>query len=1095
MIHMLSRFVMHSTRFTRPLMILCALCLFLSESNCGSALFAADGSAYQLHLQVQWTAPRNSRRTIILLPGENVSVEQGAVFRDAALRREELIAQLKRAPGQEWRISFDDPATRGGVTFLCQGSSLGTLHVVLRDEAKLLGETTLTLADLSQPAHEITLPKGEGTLRIFRENASPIQVLPGKSHVVHEPGEQFRAQVVGQFTGPIDRKRHPVLHWEILSSRASKLLSEGKLNFQIPKRVTSSALAMDVQIPLPAQEGVYDLRFQLETREGAQPGFQTIQIVVHGSTPTSMSALTPADEQRFVSLVSAETKSPAESVLPIPTVEENRTPIERKLGLVLHSPWQLTNLWSDRATDPETGRQVADWTTISTAGKKLVSELLAQKATVLILGVHADGVVLTPNSAEAYRSTAIDDGRLRSSTLDPFPKDILELLFREFDQRGCTLIPELNLNAIDEPLEQQRLRTSAGRDRIDLRNQAGHSWSETHPESALGAHYDPLAPEVQQRIDELAAEIIVRYQHHKSFGGIALSLHGETWACLPGVNWGQGQNPTRTASLPSPITPATSLEDSPSISPAKIALRCRSLAELYSRISRRLDQSKAERRLYLTLDKLLPTGSCREDAIHLLHAGQSLENLFPFSGIEPKLLAQESGIRLLRPYLFASQKSVSAEEAVLLSAFNASPAITQSFQGSNAVLLAKTPIAMQAARQITSPGQADPSRFWAQVLGSGDIHELFATWTSSAELGIRQERSLARIIHQLPGWRGRTLVGVTQPLSIQKITATDETWLLVINGSALPVTWEFQTAGKLGGPIVRTLGQGTDIQKLDQERTWSWSLQPYDVQACRIPTPSFELSSTKVIIPPDQLTRISDRIERLEKSFVAIRERTSAEKYLLPNADFEQETPQPAQPPGWNYEFESNPPPRLDTLNPRSGKHALKLHCDKASVPSKITTFPLSLNREKHLAVSLWLRAAQPDSQVRLVFSGPRAKDWSKTTDLTCSPEWQHFVFRISDVPAELKEATLGIQFSSVGSIWVDDVEMFPQRITPNDERQLTRNLSAIRLAWQEQRYSDCLRLLDGYWARFLTDAPHTSTSSEPRLPQLGTRYRELIIR
>lgn len=1089
------RFAMISLRLMLRVGILCALLPAFLETGREDGLFAAEPAGYQIRLQVQWTASQNSRRTLILLPGENVSLEQGTVLRDAPLHREELIAHLKRAPSQEWRVSFDDPTTQGSVAFLLQGHQQGTLHVVLRDELKLLGEITLTLAELSQASREIAITKGEGTLRIHRENVGPIQILPRKSHVLHEPGEQFQAQVVGQFTGPIDRRHHPVLRWEILSSRTAKILSEGKLNFQIPKRTSSSALAMDVQIPLPASEGVYDLRVQLETREGVQPGSNTIQLVVHGSAPVSLGSRSPLKEDRSISRVSAEGKA-ADVVSAIPTVEEIRTPIQRKLGLVLHAPWEIAQFRDDRWTDPETGRRITDWTTILTAGKKLVTELRARKGDVLILGVSADGVTLTPYSGEAYRSTLIDNGRLRFAAVDPFPKDILELLFRECDQQGCTLIPELNLNGVDEQLEQKRFRDPSSRNRIDLRNQAGNTWTETHPGSALGAHYDPLAPEVQQRIEELAAEIIVRYQHHRSFGGIALALHGETWACLPGVNWGLSQ---KASSVPSSAVtkglPVTGSEDSPGIAPARIALRCRSIAELYSRISRRLDQSRQDQKLYLTLDKLLSTASSREDAVHLLRAGQSLENLFPFSGIEPKLLAKESSIHLLRPYLFDPRENVSPEEAILLASFNGSPAITQSFQGSHAILLASAALTAQPTATGNGRPQADPSRFWAQVLGHGDVHELFATWSVCQDLGMKQERSPSRTLHQLPGRRSQILNGVSQPLSVQKIIATDETWLLVINESPLPVTWEFQTVGTLKAPLVKVPGQGTGLQKRDKEEGWTWTLNPYDIQVCRVPTSSFELSSTRVVIPAEQLSRISQRIDQLEKSFVAIRERTPAEKYLLPNADFEQETEQPAQPPGWNYDFQTNPVPRLDPLNPRSGKHSLKLHCENAAVVTKVTTFPLSLNGEKHLAVSLWMRAAQPDSQVRLVFSGPQFHDWSRSTEITCGADWQHYVFRITDVPGELKQATLGIQLSSVGSIWIDDVEMFPQRITPNDERQLTRNLSAIRLAWQEQRYTDCLRLLEGYWARFLTDAPRTSTSGEPRLPQLGTRYRELIIR
>lgn len=60
------------------------------------------------------------------------------------------------------------------------------------------------------------------------------------------------------------------------------------------------------------------------------------------------------------------------------------------------------------------------------------------------------------------------------------------------------------------------------------------------------------------------------------------------------------------------------------------------------------------------------------------------------------------------------------------------------------------------------------------------------------------------------------------------------------------------------------------------------------------------------------------------------------------------------------------------------------------------------------------------------------------------------------------------------------------QRFGPNDLRQLTKTFSAAMLAWEERRYSDCHRLLESYWGRFLffhppQDPPApTSTAAQP---------------
>ena len=81
------------------------------------------------------------------------------------------------------------------------------------------------------------------------------------------------------------------------------------------------------------------------------------------------------------------------------------------------------------------------------------------------------------------------------------------------------------------------------------------------------------------------------------------------------------------------------------------------------------------------------------------------------------------------------------------------------------------------------------------------------------------------------------------------------------------------------------------------------------------------------------------------------------------------------------------------------------------------------------------------------------------------------------------------------GKVWLDDFEMFPQPLTPEDERRLMRAIATIRLAWQEERYADCARLIDGYWGRFLTSPPPISVNGEQHLPQIGSRFRDLIVR
>ncbi|MBI3865514.1 MAG: hypothetical protein HY290_26875, partial [Planctomycetia bacterium] len=64
-----------------------------------------------------------------------------------------------------------------------------------------------------------------------------------------------------------------------------------------------------------------------------------------------------------------------------------------------------------------------------------------------------------------------------------------------------------------------------------------------------------------------------------------------------------------------------------------------------------------------------------------------------------------------------------------------------------------------------------------------------------------------------------------------------------------------------------------------------------------------------------------------------------------------------------------------------------------------------------------------------------------------------------------------------------------------DEVRQLTKTVSSVKLAWEEGRYADCQRMLEGYWSQLLLSVPAESPPASSPRPKMTERLRDRLKR
>jgi hypothetical protein len=327
-----------------------------------------------------------------------------------------------------------------------------------------------------------------------------------------------------------------------------------------------------------------------------------------------------------------------------------------------------------------------------------------------------------------------------------------------------------------------------------------------------------------------------------------------------------------------------------------------------------------------------------------------------------------------------------------------------------------------------------------------------------------------RVLRALPAVPFATSPRVAQPAVVRVGHAEGQTYVYAVNDFPDEidlVLWLSCDAGTRG----RRIGSSQPLELRRSRKAGSYvelNIAPYGVSAFRLEGKDVRVVDVRVTLTRQALAALRTRVDSLTRGMRALDGMVSPHRTPLANPGFEVASKRRDALPGWDVSEPRSAGWRLDRRQPRSGRSALRL--TSAQKPAALESIDLPLESNRFLSMNVWLRSDRAAADVRLAFSATLdGKPHTQYAKVKVGTRWRRYLFRVREIPPErLANARVRVEVRGGATLWVDDVDISLRQLTEQDARQLTKVHSAIALAWEENRYADCRRLLESYWGRYL---------------------------
>jgi hypothetical protein len=618
-------------------------------------------------------------------------------------------------------------------------------------------------------------------------------------------------------------------------------------------------------------------------------------------------------------------------------------------------------------------------------------------------------------------------------------------------------------------------------------------------------------------------EVLARYAAHESFGGLSLQLSPDGFAQLPGEGWGYDDRTIaafqRDANVvvpgggPQRFAQRSKYLEGPGRE-AWIAWRSSVVADFHRRLKSEIVAAQPRAKLYLA------GGTMFEDRQTLFRLRPTLPRRARFDetlkelGFALAAYRDDPAIVMLRPQLLRPTSALPLAQALHNEVYLAGEMdrLFAPLPQRAALFYHEPQKARLAGFDAESPFGADKTYTWlvSEMSPAGDrnrrrfVHALAVEdakemFDGGWLLPLGQEaalREVASVYRQLPAERFETLPGEFQPLVIRTLSHGGQTYFYVVNDSPWNVGLSLQldvppdcTLERIGasraiGPLARPGGVAT----------CTISLAPYDLAAARLSTPQARLRNPVVSVPPEVRQSFQHKIDELVARVATLGRPQPLS--VIDNTSFEL-PPRNEQVAGWTVTAAAGTSVALDSQIKHSGEKSIRLTSTTPKV--SIASAPFDPPHTGRLAVEVWLRAAadRPPPAVRIAVEGEIREGVfdphgviDRVGESARSPgDWVRYNFPIPALPSEgLSNLRVRLELMGPGEVWVDDVQVFDLSFSEPERLELSKTVSLASVHLEKGQYSDCARLLEGYWPQFLmTNVPpsasHTPIARRPLPP------------